>query len=55
MERPAADLESWLPDLKRVPLAEITSQDSALAHSLRRVLDEADSLQDAVAGFQSAI
>lgn len=45
-----------LVDLSDVPLAELSNLDqSVFAHSLRRILEEADRPQDAVAGWNSAM
>ena len=55
MDESADGLESELPDLTRLALAELTTSDDALAHSIRRVLAAADTAEDAIAGFQSFI
>jgi FXSXX-COOH protein len=55
MDQSAADLQSELPDLTRLALADLATSDDVLAHSLRRVLAEADTAEDAIAGFQSFI
>jgi FXSXX-COOH protein len=48
--------ESDLVDVSRVSLSDLRGlEDSALARALRRVLDEVDRTQGAVAGWQSAI
>lgn len=53
------EYESPLVDLTDLPLTELAGlsarDDSALAHSLRRVIAAVNSDHDAVAGFQSAI
>lgn len=55
MDESADSLESDLPDLTRLPLADLTAADDVLAHSIRRVLAETDAAEDAIAGFQSFI
>jgi FXSXX-COOH protein len=43
-------------DLVDIPLAEIrTSGDSALAHALRRLMEDVSDPDDVIAGFQSAL
>jgi FXSXX-COOH protein len=50
------DLSSTLVDLTDVRLVDLCALDqTALGMALRRVLEEADRPQDAVAGFQSAL
>jgi FXSXX-COOH protein len=50
------DLESDLVDLADMPLAELrVSGDSALAHALRRLVEDVSNTNDVIAGFQSAI
>jgi FXSXX-COOH protein len=50
------DLDSGIVDLIGVNLADLAvSQDSRLAHALRRVQMESSSLKSPVAGFDSAI
>ncbi|MGY0233118.1 FxSxx-COOH cyclophane-containing RiPP peptide [Longispora urticae] len=51
-----SDRESDMLDLTAVRLAHLGQlDDTVLARSLRRLLDEADRPQDAIAGFQSAL
>ncbi len=51
-----ADIVSPLPDLTDLALREVlAADDSALAHALRRVRDEAEHPQDVVAGFQNVM
>ncbi|GIG59436.1 hypothetical protein Lfu02_38080 [Longispora fulva] len=51
-----SDRESDLLDLTQVRLSHLRElDDTVLARSLRRLLDDADRPQDAIAGFQSAI
>jgi FXSXX-COOH protein len=48
--------ESDLVDLSQVSLDDLRSRsDASLSRALRRILQEADRPQDAIAGFQSAI
>lgn len=50
------DQQSSLLDVSRLSLADVrTLDDTAIAHSLRRLLEEVDEPRDAVAGWQSAI
>jgi FXSXX-COOH protein len=50
------DIESSLIDLSRVDLATLTTlNDSALAHSLRRILLAAENPDEAIAEFQQSI
>jgi FXSXX-COOH protein len=50
------DLSSALVDLTDVRLVDLRALDrTVLGMALRRVLEEADRPQDAVAGFQSAL
>lgn len=55
MDKSAADLLSDLPDLTQLAFAELLMPDVVLAHSVRRVLAEANAEDDAIAGFQSSI
>lgn len=56
MEKTDEGYEFDLVDLTGVTLAELPQlDDSALAHSLRRILDEIDRPQDAVAGWNSVM
>jgi FXSXX-COOH protein len=56
MNREHEDHRSDLVDVTNVNLAELRGlNDSALARALRRIFDEVDRSQGAVAGWQSAI
>ncbi len=62
MNEPPADLTSDLVDLTDVDLghfqaalSEIGRGDSALAHSLRRLLQETQNPRSAIAGFTSTL
>ena len=50
------DVESHIVDLTDMSLAELrVSGDSALAHALRRLIEDVSNTDDVIAGFQSAI
>ena len=52
----SSDVESLLPDLTTIELAQLrASEDSVLCKALRRILDEAATGQDIVAGFDAAL
>jgi len=56
MDRSHEDHRSDLVDVSSISLSDLRGlEDSALARALRRVLDEVDRTQGAVAGWQSAI
>jgi FXSXX-COOH protein len=56
MDRSHEDHGSDLVDVSNIRLSDLRGlEDSALAHSLRRIFDEIDRSQGAVAGWQSAI
>lgn len=56
VDRGHEDHRSDLVDVSSVSLSDLRGlEDSALARALRRVLDEVDRTQGAVAGWQSAI
>jgi FXSXX-COOH protein len=55
MDESADDLRSELPDLTRLAFSDLFTSDNVLAHSVRRVLAEAEAAEDAIAGFQSSI
>lgn len=56
MDRAHEDHHADLVDVSNVSLSDLRGlEDSALARALRRVLDEVDRTQGAVAGWQSAI
>lgn len=50
------DLESMMIDLTSVPLAQLGELgDSVLAHSIRRLLDEADASEGRIADWNASI
>ena len=56
MDRTHEDHNSELVDITNVSLTELRGlEDSALARAMRRIFDEVDRSQGAVAGWQSAI
>jgi FXSXX-COOH protein len=56
MDRPTEDDGFDLVDLTGVGLDELMQlEPSVLAHSMRRILEDIDHPQDAVAGWQSAL
>jgi FXSXX-COOH protein len=56
MDAPVEGDEFALVDLSGVALADLdTLEPNALHHSLRRILEEIDRPQDAVAGWNSAV
>jgi len=56
MPNDASDVESALADLTRMSLAQLrVLDDSVLSRSLHRLLADADSPHEPVAGFQSSV